>query len=141
MVTGGRPQITNDFNSLTDASWYGAIYLLFGTAFTPSFGKMFQIFNVKFTYLFAMITFLIGSLICGFAPNSPVFIVGRAMSGLGAGGTFSGSLTVIAYTVCLEKRPTFAGILGAVFGVSHREMVALTVDLHVCGSCRRGRTY
>jgi MFS family permease len=79
---------------------------------------MYQIFNVKFTFLFAMSTFLIGSLVCGLAPNSTVFILGRALSGLGSGGVVSGSLTVMAYAVRPEKRPVFPGILGAVFGVT-----------------------
>jgi len=62
---------------------------------------------------------MLGSLISGVSPNSATFIVGRALAGLGSGGAFSGGLTIIAYTVPLEKRPAFTGMLGALFGVSH----------------------
>ena len=113
------PQITNDFNSLTDAAWYNAIYLLFATAFQPTFGKVFQVFDIKGSYIFSMAIFMLGSLISGVSPNSVTFIVGRALAGLGSGGAFSGGLTIIAYTVPLQKRPAFTGMLGALFGVSH----------------------
>lgn len=64
-----------------------------------------------------MLLFELGSLICGVAPNSLAFIVGRAIAGLGAGGIFAGALTILSYAVPLSKRPMFAGAIGAMFGV------------------------
>ena len=46
-----------------------------------------------------------------------MFIVGRAIAGLGAGGIFAGALTIIAYSIPLRKRPIYAGCIGAMFGV------------------------
>ena len=116
-MTDISPQITNDFNSLADASWYGSVYLLTATAFQPTFGKVYQIFNVKGTYIFVMSLFMLGSLISAVASNSVVFIIGRAIAGMGVSGAFSGGLTIIAYTVPLEQRASFTGALGALFGV------------------------
>ena len=45
-------------------------------------------------------------------------IVGRAVSGLGAAGIFSGALVIIAYTVPLVKRPIYTGIIGAMYGIA-----------------------
>jgi MFS family permease len=64
-----------------------------------------------------MAIFMFGSLICAVAPNSPVFIIGRALAGLGAGGLFAGGLTIIAHSVPLHRRPSFTGSVTAVFGV------------------------
>ena len=64
-----------------------------------------------------MSIFMLGSLISAVAENSVVFIIGRAIAGLGVSGAFSGGLTIIAYTVPLEKRASFTGALGALFGV------------------------
>lgn len=61
--------------------------------------------------------FMLGSLVCAVSPNSPVFIVGRALAGLGAGGQFAGSLTIIAYSVPLHRRPMFVGGLTSLYGV------------------------
>jgi MFS family permease len=116
-VTNLSPRITDDFKSLENVSWYGSVYLLTATAFQPSFGKIYQIFNVKGTYISVMSIFMLGSLISAVSENSAVFIIGRAIAGLGVSGAFSGGLTIIAYTVPLEKRASFTGALGALFGV------------------------
>jgi MFS family permease len=110
--------ITNDFNSLSDAGWYGAVYLLMATAFQPTFGKIYQIFNVKYVYISVMSLFFLGSLVSAVAQSSAVFIMGRAIAGLATGGAFSGGLTIIAYSVPVERRAVFTGALGAIFGVS-----------------------
>lgn len=78
---------------------------------------MYQNFSLKWVFVFVVSTFELGSLICGVAPSSTVFIVGRAIAGLGAGGIFAGALTIIAYSIPLRKRPVYAGGIGAMFGV------------------------
>ena len=78
---------------------------------------MYQNFSLKWLFVTVVSLFELGSLICGVAPDSNVFIAGRAISGLGAGGIFAGALTIIAYSVPLRTRPMFAGAIGAMFGV------------------------
>ena len=82
------------------------------------FGKFYTFFSIKWVFLGALGIFEIGSLICGATPNSDVFIVGRAVAGLGCAGLFSGALIIIAYSVPLQKRPAYTGIVGAVYGVA-----------------------
>jgi len=60
--------------------------------------------------------FEIGSAICGAAPNSIVFIIGRAIAGLGGAGIFSGVTIIMITMVPLRKRPMFQGLFGTVFG-------------------------
>lgn len=45
-----------------------------------------------------------------------MFIVGRAIAGLGSAGIISGAIIIIMYTVPLHKRPIYQGIMGAIFG-------------------------
>ena len=59
-----------------------------------------------------------GSLLCGVAPNSISFIIGRAIAGLASGGIFSGSITIMAHSVPLRRRAVFEGALGSTFGVT-----------------------
>lgn len=49
--------------------------------------------------------------------NSPTLIVGRAITGIGSAGVLAGCYTIVALAVPPEKRPAFAGILGATYGV------------------------
>lgn len=67
--------------------------------------------------MFVMSFVMTGSLICATANNTTVFIIGRAIAGVGAGGVLSGSLTITAYIVPLYRRPKINGALISLFGV------------------------
>lgn len=54
-------------------------------------------------YLSFVILFEIGSLICGTARSSSMFIAGRAIAGLGGSGLINGGMTILAGAVPLEK--------------------------------------
>jgi MFS family permease len=58
------------------------------------FGKLYTFLNVKATFLTAIFLFEGGSAICGAAPSSVIFIIGRAISSLGAGGVQSGIVSL-----------------------------------------------
>ena len=62
--------------------------------------------------------FEIGSAICGAATSSTIFIVGRALAGLGNSGIFSGAILIIVHIVPLSKRPIYQGLIGAIFGIA-----------------------
>ena len=68
--------------------------------------------------MIALAIFEIGSLVCGAAPTSTAFIVGRAVAGLGSAGLFSGSLIIVAFAVPLAKRPTYSGLIIGMFGIA-----------------------
>ncbi|CAM1507597.1 Fc.00g072380.m01.CDS01 [Cosmosporella sp. VM-42] len=118
IITTAISQITNDFSSTNDIGWYGTAYMLTNCAFLLVFGKIYTIVNVKTTFLAAVVLFEVGSAICGAAPSSIAFIIGRAVAGLGAGGIQSGVIVIIVYAVPLEKRPLYQGLFGAVYGIS-----------------------
>ena len=98
--------------------WYASSYLLTQCAFQLLFGKVYTFYSVKWTFLFAMFLFELGSLICGVAPNSPTLIIGRAIAGLGGAGIFSGALLIVGYTVPLRQRPTYMGMVGSMYGIA-----------------------
>ncbi|KAI5779503.1 MFS transporter [Geopyxis carbonaria] len=112
------PEITNQFNALEDIGWYASAYLLTMCSFQLLYGKIYQFFSLKWSFLAAIGIFEIGSLICGAAPNSTSLIIGRAIAGIGCAGIFSGALIIIAMSVPMRKRPAYTGILGAMFGIA-----------------------
>ena len=91
------PQITNEFNSLADVGWYGSAYLLTCCAFQLLFGKIYTFYSVKGVYLASLLVFEVASAICGAAPNSVTFCIGRAISGVGAAGVFAGTASLSMY--------------------------------------------
>ncbi|KAL7629100.1 hypothetical protein AAE478_000618 [Parahypoxylon ruwenzoriense] len=112
------PQITHEFNSLGDIGWYGSAYQLTTAASQLAFGRVYKFYEVKRTFLVTVALFEIGSAICGAAPNSIAFILGRAIAGVGGAGIFTGVMIIMLPLVPLRKRPIFQGIFGTVFGIS-----------------------
>lgn len=82
------------------------------------FGKFYTFYSIKLVFLVAIAIFELGSLICAVAPNSTALIVGRAIAGLGSAGIFSGAYLIIATSVPLYQRPTFAGLIGGMYGIA-----------------------
>ncbi|KAB8257907.1 MFS general substrate transporter [Aspergillus pseudonomiae] len=111
------PRITHDFHSIEDVGWYAAIYPLTSCAFQPSFGKIYTLFSNKPVFLAALLIFEIGSTVCATAPNSNVFIFGRALAGLGSAGIQAGTTLILAECVPLHQRPTWNSIVGSMFAV------------------------
>ncbi|KAI1259344.1 major facilitator superfamily domain-containing protein [Xylariaceae sp. FL1019] len=118
IVTTAIPAITDQFHSLPDVGWYGSAYLLTSAAFQLLFGKLYGFYPIRAVFGSSVILFEVGSAICGAAPNSIAFILGRAIQGIGSAGIFAGGIVIIVYAVPLEKRPLYQGLFGAVFGVS-----------------------
>ncbi|KAJ3521976.1 hypothetical protein NM208_g13055 [Fusarium decemcellulare] len=118
IISTAVPAITDEFHAANDIGWYGTAYLLTNCAFLLVFGKLYTVFNIKAVFITATVLFEAGSAICGAAPNSTAFIIGRAIAGLGAGGIQSGVLVIIVYAVPLQKRPLYQGLFGAVYGIA-----------------------
>ena len=81
-------------------------------------GRVYTFYNPKWVFINSIALFEVGSAICGAAPNSTAFIIGRAVAGTGSSGIFSGAIIIIMNLVPLHKRPILQGFMGAVFGVS-----------------------
>ncbi|GAP87395.1 putative major facilitator superfamily transporter [Rosellinia necatrix] len=118
IIGTATPQITQDFHSLGDIGWYGSAYQLTTAASQLLFGRVYKFYEIKRTFLITVALFEIGSVICGAAPNSIVFIVGRAIAGLGGAGIFSGVTIIMITMVPLRKRPMFQGLFGTIFGLA-----------------------
>jgi EmrB/QacA subfamily drug resistance transporter len=121
------PRITSDLGGLDKLSWVVTAYLLTSTAATPLWGKISDIRGRRPIFQAAIVVFLIGSLICGFASEIAdslgvlginVMIAGRAVQGLGGGGLMSLSLAVIGDVIPPRERGKYQGMFAAVFGVS-----------------------
>ena len=82
------------------------------------YGRIYTFYSPKWVFLSSVSIFELGSLICGIAQNSPMFIVGRAIAGLGSAGIFSGSILLTLHIIPLRKRPLYQSFLGVVMLVS-----------------------
>ncbi|KAK3937162.1 MFS general substrate transporter [Diplogelasinospora grovesii] len=109
IATDGLPhKVTNEFGT----------YLLTQASVQLLFGKFYTVVSIKRVFLLAIAIFELGSLVCGVAPNSTALICGRAIAGLGSAGISSGALIIITYSVPVQKRPMYTGLIGAMYGIA-----------------------
>lgn len=114
IVATAAPSITDHFHTVADVGWYASAFRICTCAFQFMFGKMYKLFSIKAVFLIANVIFLIGSLMCATAVTSPMFVVGRAITGLGFAGEMAGCYAVIVEILPLRRRPVFAGLLACV---------------------------
>ncbi|BGP21155.1 hypothetical protein JCM10295v2_000026 [Rhodotorula toruloides] len=112
------PVIASKFQALDQIAWIASAYFLTQTAFLLLYGQILTLFDRKWTFLFAIFIFELGSLVCAVAKNVDVLIFGRAFAGCGAAGIFVSCLSIIAEVTRLEDRPKLFGLFGAVFALS-----------------------
>lgn len=118
IIATAIPSITDEFNSIQDIGWYGSAYMLTAACFNPISGRVYQLYSTKWVFLLSIVIFEVGSAVCGAAPHSTAFIIGRAIAGLGSAGIFSGGMMIILPLVPLRKRPVFTSMFGMAFGLS-----------------------
>ncbi|KAL7923089.1 major facilitator superfamily domain-containing protein [Trichoderma austrokoningii] len=118
IVATAIPKITDEFQGLDKAGWYGAGFFTTFGAFQSTWGKAYKYFPLKTTFILSILIFELGSVICGAAPNAEALITGRAIAGLGASGLGAGAYTIIAFSAPPKKRPAFTGIVGASYGIA-----------------------
>ena len=82
--------------------------------FQATWGKAYKFFPLKPTFLLSIFLFELGSLICAIAPSSAVFILGRAIAGVGAAGITSRGCTIISLRAEPKQRAVLVGMLGMV---------------------------
>ncbi|KAK8017636.1 MFS multidrug transporter, partial [Apiospora rasikravindrae] len=111
IISTAVPRITSDFHSLPDVGWYAGAYQLANSCLQPLTGKFYTEFSAKWTFLIFFLVFEVGSLVCGVATSSPMFIGGRVIAGLGSSGIMNGAMTLVAGAVALEKRPLYTGLM------------------------------
>jgi EmrB/QacA subfamily drug resistance transporter len=98
--------------------WIVTGYLLTATAIAPLYGKISDVHGRRPTIYAAILIFLAGSLVSAMAPNMLVLIVGRAIQGIGGGGLFALSQTVIGDLVPPKERARYAAWISGMWAVA-----------------------
>ncbi|MCJ1264302.1 hypothetical protein MMC22_004173 [Lobaria immixta] len=118
IVATAVPVITDHFHALGDVTWYAGGYLISSCATQLLWGRIYKFYSTKVIALLSILVFEVGSALCGAAPTSIAFIIGRAIAGLASASLYSGTTVIITQMIPLTKRPIYMALLGMVFGVS-----------------------
>ncbi|KAK9463215.1 major facilitator superfamily-domain-containing protein [Lipomyces oligophaga] len=108
--------IASEFNEFRSVSWIVTGYLISQATFQPLYGKLSDIFGRKPILIFCNVSFGIGSVLCGVAPNLWFLVAARVIAGTGGGGLFTMNAIVLSDIVPLRQRGMFQGVGNIVYG-------------------------
>ena len=118
IVSTALPRIVGDLGGLDHLAWVITAYILTMTVSTPLYGKLGDLYGRKRLFVFAIIVFLVGSMLCGMATTMPELIGFRAIQGLGAGGLIVGVLAIIGDLVSPRDRGKYQGYFAGLMAVA-----------------------
>lgn len=119
IVATAIPTIVGDLGGLRLFSWVFGIYFLTQAVTIPIYGRLADLFGRRNLLMLAIVLFLAGSILSGFAHNMIALIVFRGLQGLGAGGVQPLATTIVGdLYVGGEERARVQGILSSVWGIS-----------------------
>jgi EmrB/QacA subfamily drug resistance transporter len=118
IVSTALPTIVKDLHGLEHMSWVVTAYLLASTICMPLYGKLGDQYGRKPVFVFVIVIFLIGSILCGMAQSMTQLIIFRAVQGLGGGGLMLTAMSIVADVVPPRERGRIQGAFGAVFGLA-----------------------
>ena len=118
IVSTALPRIVGDLGGLDHLAWVITAYILTMTVSTPLYGKLGDLYGRKRLFVFAIVVFLVGSMLCGMATSMPELIGFRAIQGLGAGGLIVGVLAIIGDLVSPRDRGKYQGYFAALMAAA-----------------------
>jgi EmrB/QacA subfamily drug resistance transporter len=118
IVSTALPTIVGQLGGLNELSWVVTAYLLTSTAATPLYGKISDLYGRRPVYIFAIVIFVIGSMLAGLSQSMWQLVATRAMQGLGAGGLMALTFAIIGDIIPPRERGRYQGYFGGVWGLA-----------------------
>ncbi|GGE67872.1 MDR family MFS transporter [Priestia taiwanensis] len=118
IVAAAMPTIVSELGGIEQYAWVTAAYMVTTMAGMPIFGKLSDMYGRKKFYVFGLLIFLLGSMLCGLADSIVSLSIYRAIQGIGGGALMPIAFTIIFDLFPPEKRGKMTGLFGAVFGIS-----------------------
>ena len=114
IVTLAFPTLRQAFHaSLGSVQWVGQAYLLVLISSLAAVGRFADMVGRKLLYTYGFIVFVVGSGLCGAAPDLQLLIVFRVIQGLGAAMLQANSVAIIASATPRHQLGKAIGIQGA----------------------------
>ena len=119
IVNVALPDIQRALNStFADLQWIVDAYALTLAAFLLTAGSLADMYGRRLLYLVGLVVFTCASVLCGFAVNTLMLQISRAVQGVGGAIMFAVSLALLADAFRGKDRGTAFGVWGAVTGLA-----------------------
>jgi len=118
IVGTAMPSIVGSLGDFHLFSWLFATYLLFQAVSIPIYGRLSDLYGRKRVFFAGAGVFLLGSTLCGLAPDMYWLIAFRALQGMGAGAVQPVAYAIVGDIYTPTERARVQGFLSSVFGIS-----------------------
>jgi EmrB/QacA subfamily drug resistance transporter len=118
IVNTALPTIAGDLGGLAQLPWVATFYLLTSTVTVPIYGKLSDIYGRKRLFQAAIVIFLVGSVLAGFAQSMVQLILFRGLQGIGGGGLISMAMVILGAVTSPRERGRYIGYLMPIFFVT-----------------------
>lgn len=113
LINVALPQMMDHLHiAATTGDWLTTMYMLVNGVVIPITAFLMERFTTRQLYLTAMALFVVGTLVCGVAPDFAVILMGRVIQAAGAGVLMPVMINVIFRLFPADKRGGAMGILG-----------------------------
>lgn len=106
--------IAADLNAYESAMWFTSSFLISASSVSPLVGRLAMIFSPGVMLLVASFLFALGTLITSQARSFAVFVMGRIIVGIGAGGVMTLSMILVIQLTSKRRRGLWIGLVNAV---------------------------
>jgi EmrB/QacA subfamily drug resistance transporter len=112
------PSVVRDLGQFDQFPWLFSVYLLAQAVSVPIYSKLADTIGRKPIMLIGIATFLVGSVLAGFAANMTWLIIFRVVQGLGAGAVAPMSMTIVGDLYSVAERAVIQGYIASVWAVA-----------------------
>lgn len=114
IVATALPAIAGSLGAVEQISLVVIGYLIAATVAAPVYGRLGDAYGRRPLLLAALTVFMASAVLCAFAVNLPMLVVGRVLQGMGGGGLMALSQALIGETVAPRDRARYQGYLASV---------------------------
>jgi EmrB/QacA subfamily drug resistance transporter len=118
IVVPAVPKMAAQLHGGQHFAWIVSAYLLTGTAATPVFGKLSDIYGRRRLLQPAIIVFVLASLGCALAQTLPQMLALRAIQGIGGAGLLTIAQTAIADVAPPRERGRYQIYMSGMWGIA-----------------------
>lgn len=120
IVSIALPSLMDHYDiPLSSTVWSITLYTLTFSVFIPIFGSLSRTIGFKRLFISGMSVVTVGSLLCVFAPNYPLFLVARVALGVGVASVLPTIMGIISYYFPTEIQGKATGYWALVNSLGH----------------------
>lgn len=118
IVATSMGTIVGELGGLDMFVWVTSAYMIAEMAAMPIFGKLSDMYGRKTFFIFGIVGFVLGSILCGTANSIIELSIYRAIQGISGGALIPIAFTIMIDAAPVESRGKLSGLFGAAFGLA-----------------------